>query len=448
MFTSILSAGLISLSAAAAPAPTAAPATATGERATELSAEIDVGVGQSSIVTAPRAIARVLVSDRDVASVQLLEEGQIQVLGEALGTTDLWVWYRGEPGQPHRTLLTVRRDLSDLDRRIGELFPDASPVKTLTLNNRVVLQGAVPDVEMLEAVSALARTYDADFVNLMTVSGDHSVQLRVVFAEVNRTRLRELGLDALWDSGTLLPRGALSLSATAPTSSSAAFSLGGTFSGDWGLSSTLEVLESHQLSRVLARPTLVALSGQQAEFLAGGEVPIPVSQYGDRVSIEFREYGVKVVFVPTVLADEVIDLQVYVEVSDVDPNNAVTLSDIAIPALSSRKSSSHVRLQSGMTFALAGLLDETVRASSSGVPGLSRIPVLGALFRQVKHEREERELMITVTPELVRPLAPGEVPAPPGTEQMDDPNNPEFYLLGRLTHGAPPEPITEVGLED
>lgn len=432
MFTTLLCAALL--------APVAAAA--------DLAPSIDVGVGQSFIVQAPRPIARVLVSDREVAQVQLLEEGQIQVLGQALGTTDLWVWYRGEPADPHRTLLTVRRDLSDLDNRLAGLFSGPLPIKTSTLNNRLVLQGTVPDVEVLEAVSALAKTYDPEFVNLLDVAGDHQVQLRVVFAEVNRTRLRELGLDALWDSGSLFDGGSLVVGATSPTSSSSAFNLSGTFSGDWGLSATLNVLEEHQLSRVLARPTLVALSGQQAEFLAGGEVPIPVSQYGDRVSIEFREYGVKVVFVPTVLADEVIDLQVYVEVSDVDENNAVVLSDIAIPALSSRKSSSHVRLQSGMTFALAGLLDETVRAQNSGVPGLAKIPVLGALFRQVKHEREERELMIYVTPELVRPLAPGEVPAPPGTESMEDPNNPEFFLLGRLTHGSPPEPISEVGLED
>ena len=189
------------------------------------------------------------------------------------------------------------------------------------------------------------------------------------------------------------------------------------------------------------------MSGQRADFLVGGQIPIPVAQGNNQISLEYKEYGVKVAFVPTVLQDHIIDIDASVEVSDIDAANGVTLQGVAVPALATRKSSSHVRLQSGMTFAMAGMLSESVQSSSKKVPVLGDIPVLGALFRRVSYERDERELMIFVTPELVRPLAPGEVPAVPGALSLDDPKDFELFLLGKDHHGVTPDPVPGVGLE-
>jgi pilus assembly protein CpaC len=199
---------------------------------------------------------------------------------------------------------------------------------------------------------------------------------------------------------------------------------------------------------VLAQPTLVALSGQQAEFLAGGEIPIPVAQFGNRISIEFKEYGVKLVFVPTVLGNDVVDVRVYVEVSDVDSATAIRVTGIEIPGFISRKSQSHLRLESGTTFAMAGMLHETTRATSAKVPLLGDLPVVGSLFRYVQHRHNESELMIFVTPELVRPMAADEVPDPPGTTENNNPNDFELFMLGLDHHvgSRTAEPTGPIGL--
>ena len=209
-----------------------------------------------------------------------------------------------------------------------------------------------------------------------------------------------------------------------------AFRLLGTFGNGVNLSAIMSVLSQNSVSKILAQPTLVALSGQQAEFLAGGEIPIPVSQFGNKVTIEFKEYGVKLIFVPTVLGENVVDMRVFVEVSDVDGTNSIRLTGIEIPSFVSRKTQSHLRIESGKTFAMAGMLNDSMRATYARVPVLGDIPLVGSLFRYVQHRRDETELMIFVTPKLVRPMAPGEVPKPPGTTEDNNPNDFELFLLG------------------
>ena len=222
----------------------------------------------------------------------------------------------------------------------------------------------------------------------------------------------------------------------------------GTFGEGINLTAIMSVLSQNSVSKILAQPTLVALSGQQAEFLAGGEIPIPVSQFGDKVTIEFKEYGVKLIFVPTVLGGDVVDMRVYVEVSDVDSTNSIRLTGIEIPSFVSRKTQSHLRLESGMTFAMAGMLNDSMRATYARVPVLGDIPLVGSLFRYVQHRRDETELMIFVTPRLVRPMAPGEVPPAPGTTEDNNPNDFELFLLG-MDHRAESrnaQPTGPVGL--
>lgn len=411
----------------------------------------DVGLGESIIQRESRAIQRVLISDSEVAELRLLEEGQFQIRGLAVGSTDLWVWYRDDVQHPRSYRVVVSADLTDIKRRITSTVSGAPPA-IYALRDRIVVEGPVPDVETLERVAQIARVYDENFINMMTVRGDHQVQLKVVFAEVNRTGLRELGFHLFLNPpggfGTMLsPNETASSSARyraspdvpnlndgiigAPASgvyNLAAFAYGGSFD----VAAILSVLEQNDIARTLAQPTLTALSGQQAEFLSGGEIPIPVAQQNNQITIEFKEYGVKLVFVPTVLAGDVIDMRTYVEVSEIDPANSTRLSGIEIPAISTRKGQSHLRLDSGMTFALAGMLNERTTATRAAVPILGDIPILGALFRYVRHERSESELVIFVTPELARPMAPGEVPPPPGTTEDYNPGDFQLFMTGAL----------------
>jgi pilus assembly protein CpaC len=404
---------------------------------------VDVGIGQSSIRREGRAIARVLISDPEVAEIRLLEEGQYQVRGLAVGTTDLWVWYRDDIAHPVAYQVVVNSDLTDVTRRVRGAVTGQAP-RIYAVKDRLVVEGPVDDLETMERVSAIAAVYDEKFVNLMTVKGDSQVQLRVMFAEINRTGLRELGLSGLFDNNA---GAGIVMSGFTPGTD--VFQVLGTLTGAFDLSATLGVLEETKLSRTLAQPTLVALSGQQAEFLSGGQIPVPIDERNGRITIEYKEYGVKLVFVPTVLAGNVIDMHALVEVSDLDPSNALRLSSVEVPALSVRKGSSHLRLDSGMTFAMAGMLEERTEATRAGIPLLSEIPVIGAVFRYVKHERQETELVIFVTPELVRPMAAGEVPQPPGTTEGYNPNDFQLFLMGQITvpGSRTAEPTGEYGLK-
>ena len=319
------------------------------ERATEW---LDVPVGQSFIYQDSRPIARILVSDPEVAELKLLEQGQFQVRGLGVGSTDLWVWFRGDINNPVSYQLTVHEDLSNLIRRVDDLVDGAAP-KVYPLRDRLVVEGGVPDVETLEQINNIASIYDEEYINLMSVEGDHQVQLEVIFAEVNRSGMRELGINGIWSDRQYV------IGAEGPSTSPSSFiwqdSTAGVNSGylfaptagpfnfsailpdPLNLALILSIMETHSITKVLARPTLVALSGQQAEFLAGGEVPIPVAQHGQRGSaIEFKEYGVKLVFVPTVLGGEVVDMRVYVEVQRgrLRPTS-IRLTGIEIPGFSS-----------------------------------------------------------------------------------------------------------------
>ena len=436
----------------------------TAAEAAEPERWLDVEVGHSTVFRGTRPIGRVLTSDPNVASLKLLEAGQVQILGQSVGSTDLWVWYRDDMGNPVSYDLTVHQDLSGLIRRVDTLV-DGSPPTVYPLEDRLVIEGPVDSIQTLEQLADMAQVYDPEFVNLMSVTGDHQIQLEVVFAEINRTALRELGMNGMWGDDRSLTVGLagpnVSQSGIVQNSSQQAVNQGTTQAAGSGtfnflgtvpdlnnLSLVLSVLESNNISKTLAKPTLVALSGQQAEFLAGGEIPIPVAQFGNRITLEFKEYGVRLVFVPTVLGADVIDMRVYVEVSDVDSATGIRVTGIEVPGFVSRKTQSHLRVESGMTFAMAGMLGDSVRATYAKVPILGDIPIVGIPFRYVQHRKTETELMIFVTPRLVRPLAEAEIPAPPGTTEDYNPSDLRLFLFGgdhrALSRTA--EPTGPVGL--
>jgi len=357
----------------------------------------------------------------------------------------------------------VHEDLSDLIRRIDAVV-EGEPPAVYPLKDRIVVQGQVDDLDTLEHVAQVASIYDKDFINLMTVRGDHEVQLEVVFAEVSRSDLRELGLNVLWGdsnlaAGLLQPNLATTNTVTngdasiinggvPPAAAAGAFELLG-YASQINLSAVLSVMDDYELSKILAQPTLTCLSGQQCEFLAGGEIPLPAPGGNGSVTVTYKEYGVKLVFVPTVLAGNVIDMRVYVEVSQPDFGTGTRLTGIEVPGFVSRKGKSHLRLDSGMTFAMAGMISDNVAYSRAKVPLLGDIPVVGTLFRYTQHKRQETELVIFVTPRLIRPLGPGEVPAPPGTSEDNNPTDLELFLLG-MDHrpgSRTAQPTGHVGLQ-
>jgi len=407
---------------------------------------LDIELGKSVVLETPRTPTAIAVTDPTVANPQSLGiASQLQIQGTAIGTTDLVIQFG--PGIPPLIYeVTVHRDLSDLVRRIDSIV-EGEPPRVYPLEERIVVEGPVADLDTLEQVSLVARLYDREFVNLMVVQGDHQVQLEVLFAEVSRTGIRELGLNIIGSQGVLQAamlsptqnaNNTVSIGATADSINSGivgapgagGYTFSGVYTGQPLLGGILNLLDDYKLGKILAQPTLVALSGQQADFLAGGEIPIPAPSQGGQITIEYKEFGISLVFVPTVLANNIIDVNVTVSVSELDFSASSRITGIEVPGLLTRKAKTHLRIESGMTFAMAGMLNDTISYNRNGVPGLGRIPIIGAFFRNVRHVRNETEVVIYVTPRLVRPLAPGEVPAAPGTTENNNPSDIELFLLG------------------
>jgi pilus assembly protein CpaC len=271
----------------------------------------------------------------------------------------------------------------------------------------------------------------------------------VKFAEVSRKGLREIGFNfftkdaagrfvgGMANSGTD-PSNFLAIPGTGagarpgiyPRSPGGGFSL--FFSGlpSFPFSSMLSLLESTGMAKLLAEPTLVALSGQEARFLAGGEFPIPMSTGLGATAVQWKKFGIMLSFTPTVVGDGLLNLKLATEVSDVDASRSVTVGGFSIPGVTSRQSETTVRLADGQSFAIAGLMSSRMRQQIDKIPLLGDLPILGALFRSIEYSRDESELLVVVTAHLARPLAPHQVPRLPTEDEMNDPNDFELFLLG------------------
>jgi pilus assembly protein CpaC len=431
---------------------------------------LDVQKGKSLVLQIPKDTVNVSLTDDKIANVSYVKELQTLMLqGLSVGTTDLIVSQRSGPPQIFE--VTVHQDLSGLIRRINAIV-EGEPPQIYPLKGRIVVEGVIDDLNTLEQVSMVAKIFDSDFVNLMSVRGDHQVQLEVVFAEVSRTGLRELGINVWFPAGGVdsVLEGPASTqnrpleipgvrdnngNATSTSNERQLFAPGAAgfrfMVADMAgrFAAYVSILDDYKLAKLLAQPTVVALSGQKGEFLAGGEVPIPSAGGGGQVQVEFKEYGIALSFVPTVLAGDVIDLQVNTSVSEPDYSVASRLTGVEVPGFATRKASSHVRIDSGMTFAMAGMILEETQYSKAVVPILGEIPIIGSIFRYVRHQRVEKEIIVFITPRLVRPLAPGEMPAPPGTTEDNNPSDVTFFLLGmqRRAGSRTATPTASIGLD-
>ena len=416
---------------------------------------ISVPVNRGVLVDFNVPVREVRIANPDIADVQPTTPRQLLINGKSYGTTQLVVAVDGDVRQSFT--VSVDLDLERLRASIRAIVPRAQ-VKVVSLLDSVVLTGSVPDIDAAERIVEVAGVYSSRVINHMVVAGVHQVLLRCTVAEVNRSATRQLGFNgwmagdnfrdmfAVQQIGGINP---VNIGAAADASVTASIPFLTDASG-LGLSPTptlsfgfprlemqlfIQALHENGLLQVLAEPNLVTISGQEATFLAGGEYPIPVSQR-DSVTIQFREFGVRLKFTPTVLNNSAIRLRVAPEVSEPDYSTAVTLGGFTVPGLVQRKVETVVELGPGQTFAIGGLLSERARATSSKVPGLGDIPVLGALFKSTEYQSSQTELVVLVTPELVAPLIPNQIRYVPGADHIP-PNDWELFGLGKLEGAAP-----------
>lgn len=427
----------------------------------EANKELRMETGETRLLHVSTNVVRVSVADPAVADVQVVTQQQILITAKAVGYTQVVVW--GARDEPLVIAVSATRNLDQLRAQFRELFPNEK-IQVSAVGDLIVLSGTVSDLRLPARASEVAQLYTERLANLIQVTGDQQVQLDVRFAEVSRVGMRRAGAEFLWRDTQRGYVGGLSSSGTtagqylgdklyvpgtgvnsgppvlpAPAQSGSFDFFFSTDLADFPFSAMLSILSEEGLAKILAEPTLVALSGQNAEFHAGGEIPIVIAQQLGTFSVRYKKFGVKLRFTPTVLSERTLSLDLGVEVSEPDPSVGVTLTGFAIPGFKTRASDTTVRLRDGQSFAIAGLLSDQVKSNIAKVPGLGDLPILGALFRSTAYRRDETELLVVVTAHLVRPLNPGEVPMLPGEDEYNDPNDFELFLLGKIE----PDPIDE-----
>jgi len=419
------------------------PAAATSEDATQ---HLEIERGKSLFVRTDYTVRRVSVGDPETLDVVVLSPRELQFVAKKIGATNVVLWDpQGTPqaaldvhvGTPHSQVE------SEIQRVLGN--PD---VKVDSAGESIVLKGSVANALASEQAMTVARGFfpgkQENVINLLEVGGDQQVMLEVVVAEMSRTLRREMGTNFrvfhVGDNHTAeifsFLNNLSSLSDDAASTAldvSDAINLVGSFTVGSDIYQVLfDVLHEKGLGKILAEPTLVARSGETASFLAGGEIPIPIAQGGafGSITIEFKEFGVGVAFTPTVMAADRIHLKVAPEVSAPDFTLGATSGGLTVPGFTTRRASTAVELADGQSFAIAGLLRDDVAQLVDQYPVLGEIPVLGVLFRSSQFQKNESELVMIVTPHLVKPLPPGEHHLP--TDHFVEPNAFEFYLLGAL----------------
>jgi pilus assembly protein CpaC len=423
-----------STTAGGAAAPTTMPATRGTHRlvADGLGPDgaVHLMVNKTTVLTTRQPFKQVSVGQTEIADVNLIGPNTILVTAKKQGTTQLIIW--NDNNQSQVADIVVDIDLGQLQSAIGGMFP-GSKIQVSSMNGSVALRGQVADVRTAEqAVSAAQPFSTKPVLNFLEVGGGQQVMLQVRFAEVSRQATNALGVNFAVTDGTfamgsnigqVAPSNFLDAGTVGPgniaTNSGAGVTLFGSGQiGSVAFRAFLQALRQNNLLRILAEPNLVATSGQEASFLAGGEFPVPVPQSGvggaATITIDYREFGIRLRFVPIVLGNGRISLKLTPEVSDLDFSSPLTIQGSRIPIVNKRTVTTTVELADGQTFAIAGLLDHSVNASKDVTPLLGDIPVLGALFRSVRYERRETELVVLVTPKLVEPMNPGQVPALPG----------------------------------
>ncbi|HET9710511.1 MAG TPA: type II and III secretion system protein family protein [Pyrinomonadaceae bacterium] len=395
---------------------------------------VNVLVGQSRVINFDRPVGRFSVSNPEIAEAILVTPDQVLVNGKAFGQVNFIAWEQ-TGGQFLTFDVYVRANLSLIDSQIRALFPK-DDIRLSQANGSVVLSGSVSNATTASQVQSVIEAAGFKTVNMLTspISSASQVQLQVRVAEVNRNRLRDYGT-----SFGFMPPGGTSGYTNGGGGPSGLRDFSGSTAGsvlDFVLqpalnlfvfnrqintAAMLRMLRQEGAFRELAEPNLIAMNGQQASFLAGGEFPVPVLQTGTAttgITIVWKEYGVRLNFKPTIIDEDHIRLELEPEVSTIDFANGVRFDGFIIPALRTRRAKTGVELRDGQSFALAGLLDNSETKTLSRIPIVSDIPVIGALFKSKSFEKKETELMFIVTAQMVKPVSPDDLPNMRGVDGL------------------------------
>lgn len=462
------------------------------------SVEMSVPLFKSRVVTAAEPTGRVSVGSPDVADIVVISPTQMYLLAKDIGTTNVMFWSRD-----NRLLGTVNlevvHDLDGLKSKLHTLLPD-EPIEVYSAQRSIILRGRASNVLVMNAAVRIAEGYLAQVqtakkaeqfeqesasqredkavgtvINLIEVGGSQQIMLSVKVAEIARTELKRLnvqfnaiakGVDGAIggvNGGARFPDAVFEPDDVRIPALPGNFPLGpvidefapnpmkivgagifGTFvDGNFLFNLAIDAAKDKGLAKVLAEPTLTTLTGQEAEFLSGGEYPIPVANGVNGVTVEFKKFGIGLKFLPVVLGDGRINLRINVSVSELVSTGSLILESeevslkTFVPALKQRSASATVELGDGQSMGIAGLIDDNMRGTISKFPGLGSLPVLGALFRSQEFQKGQTELVILVTPHLAKPVAPGSVTLP--TDKYIEPTDSDFYFWGRLEGTARPE---------
>jgi pilus assembly protein CpaC len=418
--------GLIAASAVAGSPPhPAAAATVIAPAAAQLVLE----VGKGRLVRLEHPASSVFIADPDVADIQVKSPSLVYVIGKGAGETTLFAVGENDVILAN-TAIVVHHNVARLQQALQQLNPD-STVDVSSVDDSLVLSGTVLSAAEGEDIRRIAARFvpdQAQLINKMQVNEPNQVNLRVRVAEMSRETIKAFGFN--WENvfspgsflfGLATGNPVLAAGTVLPTTQAKQFltrtnntnSLTGSFhAGRTDINTVIDALDSEGLITVLAEPNLTAVSGETASFLAGGEFPIPVPQQNGIVTIDYKKFGVSLSFLATIGAHDRISLRVKPEVSQLSTAGAIVINSISVPSLTTRRAETTVELGSGQSFAIAGLLQNNVTNNISKFPGLGDIPVLGTLFRSTRFQRDESELVIIVTPYIVRPVSNQRMAAP------------------------------------
>jgi pilus assembly protein CpaC len=388
--------------------------------------DVRLTVGKSIVIDYPADISRISTSNPDIVDASPVTGREVLVHGKSFGTVTLVVW--SKLGQRNFYNITVEQNLEPLRKLLKDTFP-REDIHVQSSRESLSLTGRVSTKDYADRATALAAPFAKTVVNNLQLASpavEKQILLRVKFAELDRTASTTFGIN-------LVSTGATNTIGSVSTGQFPAPSPGGTIGGaagaaastfsitnalnifafrpDLNLAALIKALQQRNILQILAEPNLVTTSGKEASFLVGGEFPIPVLQGGANsgaVTIQFREFGVRLTFNPVVTDNNTIRLYVKPEVSSLDYSNALSFNGFTIPALSSRKMETNIELGEGQSFVIAGLIDNRLTETVSRIPGLSSLPILGNLFKSKEVDRNNTELIVVVTPEVTMPLQPGE----------------------------------------
>lgn len=444
----------LSLTAAA---PTMAPAETLRVLRGAASSALNVPMNRAVVVESDTPFTELTIANPGIADISSFSDRTIYVLGKEPGRTTLTLL--GADGRLITNVeVRVTPDMGEFKERLTQILPNEK-IEVRTANDGIVLSGTVSSIAKLDRALELAERYAPERVsNLMVVGGTQQVMLKVRFAEMQRSVSKSLSSSLSlggFSNDTSITGGSngggvstapsqdtpgtvfnlpTALSSKADSNGAILFGFG---AGGVEVGILLEALESRGVVRTLAEPSLTALSGQNATFLAGGEYPIPVSSEDGAITVEFKPFGVELEFVPTVVDEDIINLELLAAVSALDPANSFTANGLAIAAFSRRETSTTVEMRDGESFAIAGLLSDDFTDLSGQVPWIGDVPILGALFRSSNYQRRQTELVIIVTPHLVSPTRGSALALP--TDRVRPPSEKDLFLFGRVEASAAPK---------